>query len=69
MIDPSSPLVYDLKDEIQSNDQQSSKKAILQKIIKIDEMSDPVAFYGTDTESEDPKPKYSQKKPKDYEKR
>lgn len=32
-------------------------------------MSDPVAFYGTDTESEDPKPKYSQKKPKDYEKR
>ena len=49
---PKSPMP-DMKEDFS---QISSKKAILQKIIKIDELPDPVALYGTDTESEDPKP-------------
>jgi hypothetical protein len=48
-------MVINLKDNF-SDDKNSSKIAILQKIIKIDELADPYMLYGNDTESEEPKP-------------
>jgi hypothetical protein len=60
---PPATMVIKMKDDY-SDDQNSSKIAILQKIIKIDDLADPYALYGNDTESEEPRPITSCRLPK-----
>lgn len=60
---PPGTVVINLKDDY-SDDQNSSKIAILQKIIKIDDLANPFLVYGNDTESEDPRPILSCRQPK-----
>ena len=55
---PPGTVVINLKADC-TDDQNSSKIAILQKIIKIDDLADPYALYGNDTESEEPRPSIS----------
>ena len=50
---PPGTVVINLNDDFS---EKSSKVAILQKIIKVDDLVDPYTLYGNDTESEDPKP-------------
>jgi hypothetical protein len=50
---PPGTVMVDMNDEDLS-EQASIKMAILKKIIKIDDLPDPVALYGADTESEEP---------------
>jgi hypothetical protein len=66
---PPGTVVINLNDESSLENEQSCKKAILQKIIKFEDFEDPVAVYGTDTESEDPKPQPTSKQPREYEMR